>query len=260
MKNFLHLLKKWIFPIVGLLLLIIVLVMATMKQKEVVCKEVEINFEPKGIIYFLSQEHVLEIASHITNPNELKGKTLKQLKTYQMLYNLQSSPYIEKANIFLGNDGKLVIDVKQREPLFRVVNQQGESYYVEKNGLKIPTVPNYSVRVPVLSGAVDEAANDSNYIHTEILLGALELFTYTHAYPFWKAQIEQVYVDKNQGFLLIPKVGNHTIVVGKPTQIETKLEKLKLFYNQALSKIDWDDYSVIDLRFDGQIVAKKRNQ
>ncbi|MCO6495186.1 MAG: hypothetical protein J5I91_05860 [Bacteroidetes bacterium] len=259
MKNFTAQFKKWILPAIGLLLLITITIWATIKQKTVVCSEVVIKLEPQDGTYFLTNTHVLQIASNVTSPNDLIGKSLKQLNTYRMLYNLRSSPYVAKANIFLGNDGKLVIDVHQREPLFRVINQQGESYYVEKNGLKIPTVPNYSVRVSVLSGAVDEQAHDSNYIHSEILKGALDIFSFINAEPFWKAQIEQVYVDKNQGFLLIPQVGNHTIVVGKPDNIKSKLEKLKLFYNQALTKKSWDDYSVIDLSFDGQVVAKKRN-
>lgn len=258
MKNFLPLLKKWILPATGLLLLLIVTVWATVKQKQVVCTEVVIDLEPREGTYFLTNEHVLDIASNTVSSNDLIGKSIQQLNTFRMLSNLRTSPYVEKANVYMGNDGKLVIDVKQREPLFRVINQQGESYYVEKNGLKIPTVPNYAVRVPVLTGDVSEGANDSNHVHSEVLQGALAIFTYINSEPFWKAQIEQAYVDKNQGFLLIPQVGNHTIVVGKPEHIEIKFEKLKLFYNQALSKKNWDDYSVIDLSFEGQVVAKRR--
>ena len=57
---------------------------------------------------------------------------------------------------------------------------------------------------------------------------------------------------------LIPRVGNHTIVFGDANQIESKFEKLIVFYNKGLSNTGWNEYSVINLKYEGQVVCTKR--
>jgi cell division protein FtsQ len=154
-------------------------------------------------------------------------------------------------------NGKLHVYVKQREPLFRVINQHGESYYVEKSGMKIPFLQNYPIRVPVLSGMIEETMSDSSYVKSRLLQEAMLLFAEIRSDVFLDAQIEQVYVDKFKDLLLIPKVGNHTIVMGNTERLSDKLHALKLFYHEALNKLGWDIYREIDLRYKGQIVARK---
>ena len=77
--------------------------------------------------------------------------------------------------------------------------------------------------------------------------------------PLWHAQIEQLYVNKELEIELIPRVGNHRIVVGDATDLKKKLDKLKIFYKKGLSKTGWNEYSVINLKFANQVVCKKRN-
>ena len=74
----------------------------------------------------------------------------------------------------------------------------------------------------------------------------------------WKAQIEQIYVDKSGLIYLIPKIGNHTIVIGDATNLDEKFSKLIAFYKNGLGTFGWDKYKTIDLRFKNQIVAKRK--
>ena len=80
-----------------------------------------------------------------------------------------------------------------------------------------------------------------------------------HVFIDRNAQIEQLYVNKEFEIELIPRVGNHRIVVGDATDIKTKLDKLKVFYDKGLNKTGWNEYSVINLKFANQVVCKKRN-
>jgi cell division protein FtsQ len=59
--------------------------------------------------------------------------------------------------------------------------------------------------------------------------------------------------------ILIPKVGNHSIVFGSALFIEEKFNNLKTVYSKGLNTIGWDKYSRINLKYKGQIVAEKRN-
>ena len=71
--------------------------------------------------------------------------------------------------------------------------------------------------------------------------------------------IEQLYVDNYNDILLIPKVGNHTIVFGSADHIEDKFETLKTFYLKGLNAVGWDQYKKINLKYEGQIVAEKND-
>ena len=75
---------------------------------------------------------------------------------------------------------------------------------------------------------------------------------------FWKAQISQVYVVDQNNIELIPRVGPHTILLGSLDDYELKMEKLKLFYEQALTEEGWNKYKQINLKYRNQIVCTKR--
>ena len=71
-------------------------------------------------------------------------------------------------------------------------------------------------------------------------------------------QIEQICVFPNKEVELIPRVGRFRIVLGALDDFEEKLNKLRLFYDQAIPKVGWDKYSVIDLKYKNQIVCTKK--
>ena len=72
------------------------------------------------------------------------------------------------------------------------------------------------------------------------------------------AMIEQVDITAQRTFEMIPKIGNQLIVFGDATDTETKLGKLKLFYKEIMVKAGWDHYSVINLQYKNQVVAKRK--
>lgn len=74
---------------------------------------------------------------------------------------------------------------------------------------------------------------------------------------FLKAQIEQIYVDPNGEFELIPRVGTHTILMGRADNLEDKFERLFVFYRMGLSKTGWSRYNIINIKFKDQVVCSK---
>jgi len=59
---------------------------------------------------------------------------------------------------------------------------------------------------------------------------------------------------------LIPKVGNHLIIFGDTSQMSQKFENLILFYRKGLTKVGWDKYNIINLKFKNQVVCSKKYQ
>ena len=50
---------------------------------------------------------------------------------------------------------------------------------------------------------------------------------------FWRAQIEQVFIQQNGELLLLPQVGDYLIEFGTPDNYELKLRNLKAVYQQG---------------------------
>ncbi len=49
---------------------------------------------------------------------------------------------------------------------------------------------------------------------------------------FWDAQIEQINVLPGKNIELVPRVGDHLIYLGKLTDFEKKLKRVKAFYEK----------------------------
>lgn len=180
---------------------------------------------------------------------------------------LRAIPSVQKAEVFHTMDGVLHVHVKQREPIVRVFNADGKSFYIDKQGWTMPTSANYTARVLVVTGALNEPGatagvrsvfeSDSveHRFHSDDIH---RLAMFIRKDPFWNALIDQVVVTADGEFELIPRVGNNRILIGDGTAMEQRFEKLRLFYQEGMPQADWRRYARIDLRFADQIVCTKR--
>ena len=76
--------------------------------------------------------------------------------------------------------------------------------------------------------------------------------------PFWKAQVEQIWVDKDGEYKLTPRVGSHAIILGDADDLEGKFRKLYALYTHALNNLGWNRYTQINLKYKNQIVCTRR--
>ena len=80
-------------------------------------------------------------------------------------------------------------------------------------------------------------------------------------HSFWSAEVVQIVAQTTpSGALeleLVPRSGRHTILFGQIENVEEKLDKLLRFYEEGLSNRGWDTYSIINIKYDGQVVCSK---
>ena len=72
------------------------------------------------------------------------------------------------------------------------------------------------------------------------------------------AMIYQIDITPQRLFEMIPKIGNQLIVFGDATDVDAKLQKLKLFYKEVVVKAGWNKYSVINVQYKNQVVARRK--
>ena len=120
---------------------------------------------------------------------------------------------------------------------------------MKNHGIIMPISHRYVAHVPVESG----------YIEKELATTDLYKFAlFLQENDFWNDQVEQIFVHPDNEVELIPRVGNHRIMLGTFEGFEEKLDKLQLFYEQAIPKVGWEKYSIINLKYKNQIVCTKK--
>ena len=142
----------------------------------------------------------------------------------------------------------MVVEVECRRPILRVIANSGDNFYIDEQGEVIEHIarPTY---IPVATGHISR-----DFAQKELLT----LAQFLRADDLWNAQIEQIYVTSNEEIELIPRVGDHTIVLGRPGNYAYKFSKLRTFYEKGLSEVGWDRYSRINIDYNNQVVGTKR--
>ena len=172
---------------------------------------------------------------------------------------LEENLFVKNAEVLLTADSKIKINIEQRVPILRVVDKLGVQYYLDKDGAKVPLSSHFTARTLVATGNIPP--------HTPAFLmkknnGMKDLFELTNFIltdPLWRAMIEQVHVTSKDEFVLVPNVGDQSILLGKwDADAEAKFKKLRQFYEEGMSREGWQKYKTIDLRYRGQVVCEKK--
>ena len=253
----------WILLSTGL---IAILGFVGYSQKEIVCYNIRIDIDRSNGNYFVEEEDIHSMVYY--EMDTLIGRPISIIEAEKLEHKINNHPSVSNTEVYKTIDGQLVIQVKQRTPIVRLFAMNGDSYYLDSTGKVMPPSEKYTSRVFVANGYIYDSFLDVNHMNARKILDSLQERTsiddifvfaeFIRKNSFWKAQIEQLYVNKDFEIELIPRVGNHRIVFGDATEIEKKFNKLKIFYSKGLVKTGWNEYSVINLKYANQVVCKKR--
>lgn len=250
--------------------ILIVLLAFTEKSNEAVpFKELIVNVNTSEGNYFISKEEIEEDV--FATGYQLEYSKMGEIDINELESYLDGNPSIEKAQVYASLDGKLTVDIEQRKPILRVFNDIGESFYIDEHGWLMPLSNSYSSRVMMANGNINVSYNlnyqkniadqeklDQNIPGQYELNVLYRLAKRINRSDFWDAQINQIYWNKDGDIELIPRVGNHKIIIGDGSKLDEKLTKLLAFYKEGLNKTGWNDYEVINLKFKNQVVCTKK--
>ncbi|MGM9746546.1 MAG: cell division protein FtsQ/DivIB [Paludibacteraceae bacterium] len=210
-----------------------------------ICRQIEAHVLDSAEFGFVSNKDVL---AHLGRMHQKYiGVQFKNIDFQSLENEIAKNPFIEFVSCYYSLSGTLHIDIKQRRPAFRVMTPYG-NFYIDQNRRRMPISTRFSVYVPVVTGFVDD----------EFLCGALFDFIDDMQHDdFWANQITQIRVLPNLEVELVPRVGNHVIVLGQVDDAEAKLDKMLTFYRKGLPYVGWNRYRTIDLRYKNQVVCTK---
>jgi cell division protein FtsQ len=244
----------WLISLGGL---VVLMSFISIKKAEVVCKDVKIYIP--GNQYFIDKEQVENIL-HISSYT-LVGRKMENINLHELESKLRANPFVELAKVYADMDGVIRIEIAQRQPILRIMNQFDQDYYVDKNGVKIPLSGNFTARVLVANGYIEEPFGGKiDTMHTQLARDLYRTADYIRKDSLWDAQVAQIYVNEKHEIELIPRVGNQRILLGNADSLDVKFHNLLAFYKQALPQVGWDAYKVINVKYANQIIGVRNSK
>jgi cell division protein FtsQ len=168
-------------------------------------------------------------------------------------------PQLRQAQVWVGVDQTLFVDLKQRNAIALIENNKGEHLYLDAEGVLMPSGLGDPSHCLFVNGHLPLRSSEESIEDSPMLAEIFSLVSFIHNHNVWAPLIQQIYVLPDTQFVLIPSMGSHEILLGNIEFAEKKLNKLYHFYRFVLSEEGWNLYKTIDLRFAGQIVCSKSN-
>ena len=234
-----------ILTIIALAGLIVGVVVASHNQKPVICSGYEVRIvgnekamlTPKMVDEFIGQRKL--------NP---KGMPCDSINLTRMENELRTMPLAASAECYILENGKVVIEIRQRVPLFHVKTAISD-YCIDTEGHQMntpKTLPDSTFKV---SGDVTlEYAIEGLY----------PVLNYLNQSRDFRGEFIRVQVEAGNQVMLASRKYDYVVALGSAERYEQKLEKLTRF-RQYDKKGDLQaQYQRIALQYRGQIVCKKK--
>lgn len=245
--------SAWVVSLAGV---VVLMSFISQKKGEVTCTDVKIYIP--GSQYFIDKqevENILQVSS-----NTLVGRKLDNINLHTLENRLKANPFIESAKVFADMDGVIRVEISQRQPILRIMNQFDQDFYVDGHGLKLPLSDNFTARVLAANGFIQEPFGGRvDSLHTDLAKQVFAAASYITRDTLWNAQIGQIYVNQDHEMELIPRVGSHRILLGNADSLQTKFTNLLAFYKQAMPKVGWDTYKIINIKYANQVIGIKKS-
>ena len=235
------------------------------KRNEQICTDVIVTIVDSARSRFVTADDVYQMVENRTH--KMRGVLLDSIDIPSIERRLSEFPPIRRVDIFKTINGAVHINVTQRTPVVRIINRFGDNFYLDDQGELLKHSNRYSAHVLVATGYINLRPPQENYnVFTaqhpperrNIMRELFDLANFINENKFWKAQIQQIYVNQDGDFELIPLVGAHVIVFGTFDNPDAKFSKLESFYRNGLNVKGWNSYQVINLKYEGQIVATRK--
>lgn len=260
--------KKWLRPaayIGGAVVLLAALGFVEATNDKAVCNELVIDVDGRSDMHFIDDDAV---RAEVNGVAQVTGMALDELPIKAIEDSLSTLSSVAEADAYHTLDGKLHVRVRQREPIVRVIDADGRSFYIDKDGWTMPVSTNWTARVPVAVGTVLEPATSTGVRNVHAADSSATASRAALVYkvaqflgndPFWNAMIDQIVVRPDGQLELIPRVGPRRVLVGFGDKLPLHLAKLNVFYERGIANGDWRRCDRIDLRFADQVITTNRN-
>lgn len=181
----------------------------------------------------------------IQNYGSLKNVTKEKVDLNTIEEVIETDEMVNSAQVYLTVDGELRSKIEQRQPIGRV---EGISkFYLDKEGRPMPLSKIYSARVPIITGKITGESLEDVYV----------ILKYINEDDFLRKNVIGIHIEDDEKYQLKFRVENFVVNLGDVSDLEEKFNNFKAFYTKATRDKTLDNYQIVSLEFNNQVVCTK---
>jgi cell division protein FtsQ len=237
MRKFLKILL--FIPVLYLIIIPVYLAKSTNSKP---CGGIVIDIKDSSDYHFVTKRQLLNLV--YGNTSRIHGLPVKDVPVSEIESRINVLKELKEAEVYMTIDGTMHVYVDQRDPVMRVMPDNGGDYFIDEDGVVVRKRNLYTPRLHIVGGNINISSAMLNgisvldtSIKNTILKDIYHLVNYINDDNFWSAQIDQIYVDGNDEINLIPRVGNQLVHLGTAENYKGKLRNLEAFYDKVLPEV-----------------------
>ena len=229
-----------ILLVLSLIFSIGVLYASNLKNNSRIINKIHVEIIPNSS-YFITADSIRNSINKyiLTSKDSISLSKIEQ--------EIDKNTYVEKSQVYMMIGQELNVDIKQKEPIARVITSDS-IFYLDKNSNFMSLSKLKSSNVPLIFGFSEYS--DLKYLSEISLMIKND--------EFLNKNISQIYIKDDQKIDLKMRGNNTIIEFGNNNRLKNKTQNLKAFYNRAISKNEIDKYKKINLQFENQVVVVKK--
>lgn len=212
------------------------------------CKGITVNILEGASADSVTRQGIIAELSRMNY--KIVGTPLQQLDSYKIEKFLSSFSNFESVYCAITSEGMLEITIQPMVPELRVFTPT-ESYYINKEGKKIPSNAHFFVDTPVATGDFNQTFTPKD---------VLPISRFVNNDAEMHDLVSMIVARDANNIFLVPRIAGHIINFGDTTRLLEKKRALFTMYHKVIPYKGWEEYDTISVKFKGQIVATRRNK
>tara|TARA_R110002126_G_scaffold171693_1_gene320468 strand:+ start:244 stop:963 length:720 start_codon:yes stop_codon:yes gene_type:complete len=201
-------------------------------------------------VEFLGDENLYLTEGTVNKLLIQKYGSLKNVPKENIVLNtvekaIEANEMVKSAQVYLTIDGELTSKIVQRKPIGRI--EGDKKYYLDDEGKKMPLSINHSARVPIITGNISGKSLEDVYVILERINND----------DFFRKTVIGIHIKGENEYQLRLRLNNFVVNLGGIEDLDAKFSNFKAFYAKANKDKTLEDYAVVSLEFNNQVVCTK---
>lgn len=181
----------------------------------------------------------------IQNFGNLENVPKEKLALNAIEKAIEANQMVKSAQVFLTIHGTLASKIVQRRPIGRIAGDV--QFYLDEDGTQMPLSASHSARVPIITGKITGKSLEDAY----------KILNYINADDFLRKNVIGIHIKAEGKYQLRFRTEQFTVNLGGVENLEEKFNKFKAFYAKANMDNTLENYDIVSLEFNNQVVCTK---
>ncbi len=158
---------------------------------------------------------------------------------------IETNDMVKNAQVYLTVNGELTSKIVQRRPIGRI--EGNTKFYLDDEGKRMPLSMSHSARVPIITGKITGKSLEDVY----------KILEFINADDFLRKNVIGIHVEEEEKYQLKFRMEEFVVNLGGIDNLEEKFKNFKAFYAKANKDKTLEDFAIVSLEFNNQVVCTK---